>query len=65
LYHLEYKRKPGLTKTILRIYQSVLDEDGAVFADIREEEPEPELIAQRMDIYVTQDEWYRSFIGED
>lgn len=64
LYHLEYKRKPGLTKTILRIYQSVLDEDGEVFADIREEEPEPELIAQRMDIYVTQDKWYRGFIGD-
>lgn len=65
LFFLEYGVKPGLTKTTLCIYQSVVDDDGTVFADIRTEEPEPELIAQRMDQYITLNRWYKSFRGDD
>jgi len=65
LFHLEYGTKPGLTKTVLSIYQSVIDDDGEVFADISTEEPEPEVIARHMDTIITMDRWIDSFKGDE
>ena len=65
LFHLEYGTKPGKTKTILSIYQSAIDDDGEVFADIITEEPEPEIIARHMDTIITMDRWIDSFKGDE